>query len=156
MRMWVWSLDSLSGLRIQCCCELWCRVQMWRGPVLLALWWRLAATALIQPLAWELPYAMVMAPKSPEIKKERMKEKKKRKKKGKNEGKEGRKEGGMEKGRKKFQQATVSDSVFPKKFWNLFERLTGQQAAQYFILSTYSTVYLVLHVLLVSTQHWAI
>ena len=28
MRMWVWSLASLSGLRIQHCHELWCRLQM--------------------------------------------------------------------------------------------------------------------------------
>uniref|UniRef100_A0A8D1UWZ7 Galanin-like peptide n=1 Tax=Sus scrofa TaxID=9823 RepID=A0A8D1UWZ7_PIG len=25
------SLALLSGLRIQCCCELWCRLQMWLG-----------------------------------------------------------------------------------------------------------------------------
>ena len=37
---------SLSGLRIRRCCELWCRP---------------AAAALIQPLAWELPYATGMA-----------------------------------------------------------------------------------------------
>ena len=42
MRIRVWSLASRSGLRIRCCCELWCR---------------LAATTRIQPLAWELPYA---------------------------------------------------------------------------------------------------
>ena len=36
------SLVSFSGLKIQHCCELWCR---------------LAATALIGPLAWEPPYA---------------------------------------------------------------------------------------------------
>ena len=30
-------------------------------PVLLSLWGRLAATALIQPLAWEPPYAMGVA-----------------------------------------------------------------------------------------------
>ena len=29
MRLWVWSLASLSGLRIWHCCELWCRSQMW-------------------------------------------------------------------------------------------------------------------------------
>ena len=39
MRMWVWSLASISGLRIWHCCELWCRP---------------AALAPIQPLAWEL------------------------------------------------------------------------------------------------------
>ena len=37
MRIWVWSLALLSGLRIQCCGELWCR---------------LTATTLIQTLAW--------------------------------------------------------------------------------------------------------
>ena len=37
------SLASLIGLRIWCCCELWCR-----------LW----ATALIRLLAWETPYAL--------------------------------------------------------------------------------------------------
>ena len=40
----------LSGLRIQRCPELWCR---------------LAATAPIQPLAWEPPYAMEAALKRP-------------------------------------------------------------------------------------------
>ena len=29
MRTQVWSLASLSGLRIQHCLELWCRLQMW-------------------------------------------------------------------------------------------------------------------------------
>ena len=42
MRMWVQSLASLSGLRIWCCRELWCRP---------------AAVAPIGPLARELPYA---------------------------------------------------------------------------------------------------
>ena len=42
MRFQVQSQASLSGLRIQHCCELWCR---------------LAATAPIRPLAWEPPYA---------------------------------------------------------------------------------------------------
>ena len=31
MRLWVWSLALLSGLRIQQCLELWCRSQMWFG-----------------------------------------------------------------------------------------------------------------------------
>ena len=31
MRMQVQSLASLGGLRICCCCELWCRSQMWLG-----------------------------------------------------------------------------------------------------------------------------
>ena len=42
MRRHVWSLASLSGVRIRHCCELWCR---------------LAALAPIQSLAWELPYS---------------------------------------------------------------------------------------------------
>ena len=29
--MWVRSLASLSGLRIHCCHELWCRSQTWLG-----------------------------------------------------------------------------------------------------------------------------
>ena len=43
MRTQVQSLALLSGLRIQRCLELWCR---------------LVAAALIQPLAWEPPYAL--------------------------------------------------------------------------------------------------
>ena len=31
MRFRVWSLASLSGLKIRCCCELWCRSQTWLG-----------------------------------------------------------------------------------------------------------------------------
>ena len=31
MRMWVWSLASLHGLRIQYCCEVWCRSKMGLG-----------------------------------------------------------------------------------------------------------------------------
>ena len=44
----------LSGLRIQHCQELWCR---------------LAAVALIRPLAWELPYAISIALKKAKKKK---------------------------------------------------------------------------------------
>ena len=46
-------------------------------PVLLWLWGRLAAVALIQPLAWELPYAMGMAFKKQKKKKIKKKEIKK-------------------------------------------------------------------------------
>jgi len=57
--MWVWSLTSLSGLRIHRCHELWCRSQMPLGsgsdPTLLWLWRRPAATAPIRPPAWEPP-----------------------------------------------------------------------------------------------------
>ena len=40
-----------------------CSVGLRHGldPVLLWLWRRLAATALVRPLAWELPYAMGVA-----------------------------------------------------------------------------------------------
>ena len=31
MKMQVWSLALVSGLRIQHCCELWCRSQIWLG-----------------------------------------------------------------------------------------------------------------------------
>ena len=31
MRLWVWSLALLSGFRIQCFHELWCRLQTWLG-----------------------------------------------------------------------------------------------------------------------------
>ena len=58
MRIWVRSLLSISGLRIQHCCELWCRLQKPLNPTLLWLWRRLVAAAQIRPLAWELPYAM--------------------------------------------------------------------------------------------------
>ena len=56
MRMQVRSLALFSGLRIQCCCELWCRLQIQLDLVLLWLWCRLAAAAPIRPLAWEFPY----------------------------------------------------------------------------------------------------
>ena len=57
MRLWVQLLASLSGLRIQCAMS--CGVGRRHGldPVLLWLWCRLVAVALIRPLAWELPYA---------------------------------------------------------------------------------------------------
>ena len=54
MRMQIWSLASLSGLRIQHCCELWCRP---------------AAAAPIQALTWELPHAPGKALKSKKEKK---------------------------------------------------------------------------------------
>ena len=69
IRLRVRSLASLSGLRIQHCCELWCRSQTWlrsgslnltqwvKDPALLWLWHRLATVASIRHLAWELPYA---------------------------------------------------------------------------------------------------
>ena len=52
MRMWIRSLASISGLRIQRC-----HVGFRRGLDLVLLLHRLAAAALIQPLAWEPPDA---------------------------------------------------------------------------------------------------
>ena len=62
MRMQVRPLTSLSRLRIWHCLEVWCR---------------LAATALFQPLAWELPCVMGVATHT---KKKKNKEKKRGKK----------------------------------------------------------------------------
>ena len=59
MRRQVPSLASLSGLRIQHCCELWCRLQTCSDPKLLRLW--CTATVPIQQLAWEHPYAAGVA-----------------------------------------------------------------------------------------------
>ena len=61
MSMWVWSLASLSGLKIQCCHKLWHRSRMWLGYE--ELWHRPAAEATIQPLVWALPYAAGLAEK---------------------------------------------------------------------------------------------
>ena len=72
------SMAFLSGLRIQCSCELWCRHVS--DPVLLWLWYRLAAIAPIQLLAWEFPYAASVALKS-KSKSKNKKEKRKKKEK---------------------------------------------------------------------------
>ena len=58
MRIQVRSLALLNGLKIQCYHELWFGSQMWLDPALLWLWCRLVTAALIQPLGWELPYAV--------------------------------------------------------------------------------------------------
>ena len=60
MRTQVWSLASLSELRIWCCRELWCRSQRQSDLALLWLWYigRQLATAPIWLLAWKLPYAV--------------------------------------------------------------------------------------------------
>ena len=54
--------DLDTGLRIQCCCEL-CDVGCRCGSdlVLLWLWHRPAAVALIQPIGWEPPHAVGVA-----------------------------------------------------------------------------------------------
>ena len=58
MRTQVQSLAPLSGLRVRCYHELWCRLQTWFGSgFALAV-----AQAPIGPLAWELPYALGMFP----------------------------------------------------------------------------------------------
>ena len=70
MRLRVWSLASHSGLRIRCCYELWRRSQTrLRSSVAVAA----AAAALIQALAWKLPYAEGVA-----LKEEKGKKKKKK------------------------------------------------------------------------------
>ena len=56
MRMQVASLTSLTGFRIWCCCELWCR---------------LASTALTGPLAGEQPICRRCGPKKPPSKKKK-------------------------------------------------------------------------------------
>ena len=61
MRLWVRPLASLSGLRIWCYCELWYRCRRGLDLALQWLWGRLAAIALIRPLAWEPPYATGVA-----------------------------------------------------------------------------------------------
>ena len=59
MRMRVQSLALVSGLRTWHCRELWCRLQMCLGShVAVAVVVVCAAAALIQPLAWELLYAL--------------------------------------------------------------------------------------------------
>ena len=59
MRMWVQSLALLSGLRICRCYKLQHRSQIWLGFSVAVAW--AAAAAPIQPLAWELTYAMPVA-----------------------------------------------------------------------------------------------
>ena len=49
LRMQVWSLASLSGLRIQHYCELWCRWQTRLRSCIAVVWCRLAATGLTDP-----------------------------------------------------------------------------------------------------------
>ena len=62
LRLWVRSLTLLSGLRIQCCQELWCRITN------VAQIWHCCgcdvsqrAIAPIKPPAWEPPYTAGVA-----------------------------------------------------------------------------------------------
>ena len=66
MRLQVRFLASLSGLRIRCGRELWCRSQMRLG--------RLAAVAPIRPLDLEPPYVSNVALKKKKKKKRHHKE----------------------------------------------------------------------------------
>ena len=66
MRTWVRSLASLSGLRIWHCLSCGVGHRSALDLVLLWPWHRLAAAALIQPLAWKLVYAIPAALKTEE------------------------------------------------------------------------------------------
>ena len=67
LRMWVQSLALFSGLRIWRCHKLWHRLQMLlRSSVAMAVA-QSGATAQIQPLACELPYATGVAVKRKKI-----------------------------------------------------------------------------------------
>ena len=81
MRLWVLSLASLSGLRIQHC-RVSCGVDRRCGsdPMLLWLWHRPVATAPISPLAWEPPYASGAALEKTKRQKKRRKGKKRKSK----------------------------------------------------------------------------
>ena len=59
MRMQVWSLTSLSELRIRHCHGLWCRSQtrLRSGVAVAVPVHRLVTVAPMWPLPWELPYA---------------------------------------------------------------------------------------------------
>ena len=75
MRLPVQSWASLSGLRIQRCHELWWWSQTWLRSGVAWLWSRPAATAPIQPLAWERPCAVALKrQKTKKKEKERKKE----------------------------------------------------------------------------------
>ena len=56
-----------SGIAVSCSVGL----RLGSDPALLWLWCRLAAVALIQPLAWELPYAVGVALRRPKKKKKK-------------------------------------------------------------------------------------
>ena len=57
---WSHSVGQRSGIAVSCGVGHRCGLD----PVLLWLWHRSAAAARIQPLAWELPYAMGLALKN--------------------------------------------------------------------------------------------
>ena len=55
------SIPGLTQWVKEPCHELWCTSQTQLGSAFLWLWHRLAATALIRSLAWELSYAVGVA-----------------------------------------------------------------------------------------------
>ena len=59
MKLQVWSVASLSGLRNRHCRELWCGLQTWLGSGVAV------AVLLDRPPAWELPYAAGARPPAP-------------------------------------------------------------------------------------------
>ena len=63
MGMWVWSLALLSGLRIWCCRDLWCRLQVRLGSCVSVAVVQVGSTALIRSLAWKLPCATNNGPR---------------------------------------------------------------------------------------------
>ena len=71
MRLWVQSLASFSGLRIQCCHELWCRSQMQLGSCISSCIF--VALAPIRLLAWGPPYAAGAAQEMAKRKKKKQK-----------------------------------------------------------------------------------
>ena len=73
MWMQVQSMASLSGLRSRCCCELWCRSETWLSSCIVVA--VVAATAPIQPLAWEPLHATSAALKRQEDKRKEKKRK---------------------------------------------------------------------------------
>ena len=75
MRLWIPSLDLLSGLRIWPCRGLWCRWQMRLRSGVLWLWCRLAATAPIRPPSLGTSICEGFGPKETKKKKEREKTK---------------------------------------------------------------------------------
>ena len=82
IRMWV---ESLSGLGIQRCHELWCRSEMQLGSRIAVAVARSAVTIPIwPPIAWKLPYTAGMTLKSKKKKKKKKRRRKKKKKKKRN------------------------------------------------------------------------
>ena len=57
MRVWDPSLALLRGVRIQPCCKLWHRFQMWLESSVVVAVVQAEAAAPIRPLFWKLLYA---------------------------------------------------------------------------------------------------